>query len=240
MPWATSWAISTTDLSLTRPHVKGLSIPPRIIVAGIGTGVGKTLVSAILTLGLEADYWKPIQSGLDTPTDTQWVQAATELASRRFHPEGYRLALPASPHHAAAAEGVVIDPSRLRVPSTSRTLVIETAGGLMVPLNGRVMFIDLLEQWKFPVALVVHTYLGSINHSLLSIEALQRRGIPLAGVVVNEGGHPESVPPILAAADAPLLGHVPRLAAATPAVLRKVFQENFHWTFSTGDDNLAR
>lgn len=187
-----------------------------LFVTGTGTDVGKTLVSAWLCLKLGAAYWKPVQAGTWPQTDTEWVKHVTGLPPEDFFPEKYRLQLPASPHLAAAAEGLVIDPSQIRIPSCARPLVAEGAGGLMVPLTDDVLLIDWLAQQGLPTILVVHTVLGCINHALLSMEALQHRGIPLAGIVFNEGGRADPIAigseaVILKKANAPLMGRIPQM-----------------------------
>jgi dethiobiotin synthetase len=202
-------------------------IPDRVVVAGIGTDVGKTLVSAVLCLGLEADYWKPVQCGRVPCTDTEWVKGVTGLPEERFIPEAYCLEMAASPHVAAEMQGVSIDTAKLQLPPTKNRLLVEAAGGLMVPLRNDLLFIDVVEQWGIPVILVVHTYLGSINHSLLSMEALLNRDIPLAGIVFNSGGRSESEAIILRTAKAPLLGHIPRFNEINTGALRHIFKFHF-------------
>jgi dethiobiotin synthetase len=155
------------------------------IVAGIGTEVGKTVASAILTEALQADYWKPVQSGYPPDSDTETVRALVSNSRSRFHPEVYRLREPLSPHAAAAAEGIQIDPDRLVLPQTDNRLLIELAGGLMVPLTETYLNIDFVQRLGFPVVLVTRNYLGSINHTLLSVEALRARNVPVAGLVIN-------------------------------------------------------
>lgn len=157
----------------------------RFVVAGIGTEVGKTVASAVLVEALQADYWKPVQSGYPPDSDTETVHSLVSNTQSQFHPEVYRLREPLSPHAAAAAEGVLIDPARLQVPETDNRLLIELAGGLMVPLTPTYLNIDWLEQLGYPVVLVTRNYLGSINHTLLSVEALRTRRIPIAGLVIN-------------------------------------------------------
>jgi dethiobiotin synthetase len=169
------------------------NFPRKIVVAGIDTDAGKTLVSALFCLGLNAGYWKPVQAGLLPHTDTEWVKATTALTHSHFYPEAYRFFTPASPHFAAEAESIRIEEAQIQIPDHSGHLVIEGAGGLMVPLRKDFLYLDLLETWKLPVLLVVRTYLGSINHSLLSIEALKRRGIPIAGLVFNDGPNPDAI-----------------------------------------------
>lgn len=156
-----------------------------IVVAGIGTGIGKTFVSAILTEALEADYWKPVQAGNLDYTDTDFVREHVSNQRSFFHPEAYRLSQPMSPHAAADIDGVVIEARKLSIPQTSNAIVIEPAGGLMVPLNKDLLNIDLLKQWDLPVILVSRNYLGSINHTLLSVKVLQQYGARISGIIFN-------------------------------------------------------
>jgi len=156
-----------------------------IVVAGIGTGIGKTFIATILTEALEADYWKPVQAGNLDYTDTDFVKAHISNTKTVFHPEAYRLSAPVSPHAAAKIDGVEIDLEKLYVPTTDNTIIIEPAGGLMVPLNNKQLNIDLLKQWDLPVILVSQIYLGSINHTLLSVEVLKNRSINLLGIIFN-------------------------------------------------------
>lgn len=156
----------------------------RFVVSGIGTEVGKTVASAILAEALEAAYWKPVQAGDLENTDTMKVQRWTSKVS--CLPERYKLNTPASPHYAAAVDGITISPLDFQIPDTKRNLIIEGAGGLLVPLNTKgLLYIDLFESWQIPVILVSRNYLGSINHTLMSVEALKRRGIPIAGILFN-------------------------------------------------------
>lgn len=154
-------------------------------ITGIGTYIGKTVVSAILVEALKADYWKPIQSGDLHQTDTMKVQGLISNATSHFFPEAYRLTEPMSPHAAATIDGVTINLDSIIVPPTNNNLIIEGAGGLMVPLNNDSLVIDLIEKLKAEVILVSINYLGSINHTLLSVEALQRRNIPIKGIIFN-------------------------------------------------------
>jgi dethiobiotin synthetase len=154
-------------------------------ITGIGTDIGKTIVSAILVEALKADYWKPIQSGDLHQSDTMKVQGLISNSISHFFPEAYRLTEPMSPHAAAAIDGVTINLDSIKVPPTSNNLIIEGAGGLMVPLNNDSLVIDLIEKLKAEVILVSRNYLGSINHTLLSLEALQRRNIPIKGIIFN-------------------------------------------------------
>ncbi len=157
----------------------------KYFVTGIDTDAGKTVVAAILTKALQADYWKPIQAGELDNTDTMKVQRLVNDSKTTFYPEGYRLQTPASPHYAAELDQVRIDTNELELPSTTNNLIVEGAGGLFVPLNDKELIIDLMAQWQIPVILVSKNYLGSINHTLLSIFALQQKNIPIAGIVFN-------------------------------------------------------
>jgi len=161
--------------------------PDRIFITGTDTGVGKTVVSAILTAGLDGFYWKPIQSGLEDTTDTEWIRENTGLPDSRFFSETYRLSLPLSPHASAIHDGVRIDLESFHVPEipASQHLIIEGAGGVMAPLNERLLMTDLMKRLGAPVLLVARSSLGTINHTLLSLEQLRREGIEVTGVVVN-------------------------------------------------------
>lgn len=160
-----------------------------VFVSGIGTEVGKTVASAILVRALGADYWKPVQSGDLHWTDSQKVQQWNG-GQTTIHPEAYRLRTPMSPHAAAAIDQVQIELARFALPETDNFLVVEGAGGLQVPLNEQHTMLDLIGQLGLPVVLVSRHYLGSINHTLLSLEALHRRSIPLAGLIFNGPAHP--------------------------------------------------
>ncbi|MDB5240151.1 MAG: dethiobiotin synthase [Spirosoma sp.] len=162
----------------------------QFIVAGIGTEIGKTVVSAVLAEALNADYWKPVQSGDLANSDTETVRRLVSNPGTHFHPEAYRLTQPLSPHAAAELDGIQIDLARIRIPETDNALVIELAGGLMVPLNDRDLTIDWVAQSGLPVVLVSRNYLGSINHTLLSVEACRSRSIPLAGIIFNGASVP--------------------------------------------------
>ncbi|AYL96123.1 dethiobiotin synthase [Mucilaginibacter celer] len=156
-----------------------------IFVTGIGTGVGKTIISAILTEKLKADYWKPIQSGDLDKSDTLTVKSLISNSETHFFPEAYALTQPFSPHKSAALDKVTIDLEKIVLPQTEKQLIIEGAGGLMVPLNNNFLIIDLIKQLNARVVLVSRHYLGSINHTLLSIHALKKYGIPVMGIVFN-------------------------------------------------------
>ncbi len=156
-----------------------------MFITGIGTDVGKTIVSAIVVEKLKADYWKPVQSGDLHYTDTMKVRDLVSNQQSVFHPEAYRLTQPFSPHKAADLDGVEIHMREIKLPQTNNRLIVEGAGGLMVPLNKEHLMIDLITQLDAEVILVSRNYLGSINHTLLSIEALINRGIDIKAIVFN-------------------------------------------------------
>lgn len=155
------------------------------IIAGIGTEIGKTFISSILTEYLQADYWKPVQSGALDFTDSDTVRSLISNDKTVFHPETYRLTEPMSPHAAAAIDGVTIELSKFELPQTDNHLIVELAGGLMVPLNDQETNLDLIKQLGLPVILVSRNYLGSINHTLLSAEILKLNNIPVKGLIFN-------------------------------------------------------
>jgi len=164
----------------------------RIFITGIGTNIGKTVVSAIVTEYLNADYWKPIQSGDLMNSDTMKVKALVSNIKSIFHPEKYRLSQPLSPHAAAKRDGVAIKLEDFKLPETENHLVIEGAGGLMVPLNNESLIADLIQHLDVSVLLVSQNYLGSINHTLLTIQELKRRNIKIIGIVINGESTPET------------------------------------------------
>lgn len=164
----------------------------RIFVTGIGTGVGKTIASAVITEALQADYWKPVQTGSTEDTDSETVKRLISNKTSRIHPESFCFLLPASPHAAAEAENIAIQIKDIIVPETDNALVIEGAGGLMVPFNYKELMIDLVKTLDAMVVLVVRNYLGNINHTILSAEALQHRSIPVAGVIYSGEYNPSS------------------------------------------------
>lgn len=161
-------------------------------VTGIGTGIGKTIVSAILSEALKADYWKPIQAGELKNTDSMKVRSLLSNKVSIVHPEVYHLSKSMSPHAAAKADKITIDLKKIKIPKTSNTIIIEGAGGVMVPLNDKQLVVDLIKQTNAEVILVVQNYLGSINHTLLTYEALKNRKIPIAGIVFNGKPTPPS------------------------------------------------
>jgi len=178
-----------------RKHMRFGTLPKRLFVTGTDTGIGKTVVCAVLMAGLRGFYWKPIQSGLTEETDTQWVKRATGLPAGHFMDEAYKFQNPLSPHASAAIEGIRIDMAALSLPPGAmkrKSLIVEGAGGVMVPLNESHFMLDLIKQTGLPALLVARSALGTINHSLLSLEKLRRNGVEVAGVVLNGPRNPEN------------------------------------------------
>lgn len=195
----------------------------RIVVTGTDTDIGKTVFCAGLTHLLDGVYWKPVQAGLDGETDTDTVRRLSGLDQSRFLVEAWRLNLAASPHLAAEREGIELDPGSLSPPALDRPLIIEGAGGLMVPLNRRELYIDVFARWKTPVVLCTRTRLGTLNHTLLSLEALERRAIPVVGIALIGDMHADNERTLAEIGGVPVLGRLPRLDPLTPESLRSAF-----------------
>lgn len=200
------------------------TIPNAIIVTGTDTDIGKTIFAAGLTQALGATYWKPIQAGLSEETDSQVV---ARLSGQPVLPETYRLKMPASPHLSAEAEGITIDPSHLKIPNISGPLVIEGAGGLMVPINREVLFLDVFATWQAPVILCARTQLGTINHTLLSLHALQHAGCPVIGVAFIGDAEPAVEQTICDFGATRHLGRLPMMEPLTSEILRTSFFKEF-------------
>ena len=200
----------------------------RIVVTGTDTGIGKTVFAAALAGALDGIYWKPIQAGLGEETDCETVLRLSGLPQDRLLPEAYRLKTPASPHLAAKIDGLVINPNALALPDVARPLVVEGAGGLMVPLTESITYIDVMARWRVPIALCARTTLGTINHSLLSIEALRARNIPLLGVAFIGDENMESEQIICGMGRVQRLGRLPRLVSLTHEALRSAFAQHFN------------
>jgi dethiobiotin synthetase len=200
---------------------------PKIIVTGTDTGIGKTVFAAGLTRFLDGYYWKPVQAGLDGESDSAVVRRLSGLPAERILPEAWALTTPASPHLAAERDGVVIDPAALCLPSVSRPLVVEGAGGVMVPVTRRVLFIDVFAGWGAPVVLCARTGLGTLNHTLLSLEALRRRGVWVLGVALIGELHADNERTLAKFGDVAILGRLPRLDPLTPQTLEAAFAASF-------------
>jgi dethiobiotin synthetase len=199
----------------------------RVVVTGTDTDVGKTVFAAGLTQFLDGVYWKPVQAGLEGETDTEVVRRLSAVSPDRTLPETWRLKTAASPHLAAERDGVSIDPDALVLPSTTRPLIVEGAGGLMVPLTRRVLFIEVFARWGAPVVLCARTALGTLNHTLLSLEALRQRDIPIIGIALIGDAHPDNERTLGTIGGVPLLGRLGRLDPLTPQSLKAAFAAAF-------------
>ncbi|MEY2692577.1 MAG: dethiobiotin synthase [Bacteroidota bacterium] len=179
----------------------------KLFVTGIGTDVGKTIASAILVEALQADYWKPIQAGDLEHSDSSKIKSQISNSKSQVFPNSYKLNTPASPHYAAQLDGITIDFSQIKEPNTSNHLVIEGAGGLLVPLNDTACIIDLIQK-DYEVILVSRHYLGSINHTLLSLDALKNRNIPCAGLIFSGDENPATESIILSKSGVKCIGRI--------------------------------
>ena len=195
-----------------------------IVVTGTDTDVGKTVFAAALAAALGATYWKPVQAGLEEGGDGEAVR---RLGVRHVLPEAYRLTTPCSPHRAAAIDGVRIDPDRLALPAVDGPLVVEGAGGALVPLSDDLLYADLFARWEAPVVLVARTALGTINHSLLSIEALRARGVPILGIAFNGDRQEDSEATIARIGKVRRLGRLERVASLDADSLAAAFAAGF-------------
>jgi dethiobiotin synthetase len=201
----------------------------RIVVTGTDTGIGKTVFAAGLAGFLGAKYWKPVQAGLEGETDSQHVARLGGLSRDRIVPERYRLKTPASPHLAAEIDRVGIDTESLHVPDTGNCpLVIEGAGGLMVPLGGSTLYIDIFARWQLPVLLCARTTLGTINHSLLSIDAMRNRGIDILGIAFIGDENTDTETTICRIGRIRKLGRLPWLSPLNAAALRTAVEASFN------------
>lgn len=206
----------------------------RIVVTGTDTGIGKTVFSAGLAGLLDGFYWKPVQSGLDNETDSEVVARLSGLPSGRVLPEVYRLRMPLSPHRSAEIDGIAIEAAKLSLPDLPGPLIIEGAGGLMVPLNRQTRFIDVFREWQLPVILCARTALGTINHTLLSIEALRARTIPLIGIAFIGDEVADTQRTIVEFGRVPQLGRLPHLDPLTNETLRDAMIAGFNLSLIAG------
>jgi dethiobiotin synthetase len=203
---------------------------PAIVVTATDTGVGKTVFAAALTRALEGFYWKPIQSGSDGETDTAVVGRLAGVSPDRLLAEAYVLGQPLSPHRAAELDGVQIDVDALALPTAAAgrsMVVVEGAGGVLVPLDRKTLQIELFARWRVPVVICSRTALGTINHSLLTIEALRRRRIPILGLAFVGPPMPDSERTICDFGSVKRLGRLPMLTPLDAAGLHAAFAANF-------------
>ena len=194
-------------------------------VTGTDTEVGKTLVSAWLLTQLEGTYWKPIQAGTVPTTDSATVQLLAELPVSRVLPEAYLLPEPMAPHEAARRANVAMDMEKLRLPPHDGLVVVEGAGGLMVPIADGAYMIDLADSLDLPLILVARSTLGTINHTLLSLEAIRRRGLPLAGVVISGPESPHNRAAIERFGQVEVIAEIPFLETVSRDTLKAVAPE---------------
>ncbi|MCJ2184700.1 dethiobiotin synthase [Novosphingobium sp. 1949] len=208
------------------------SRPQTLVVTGTDTEIGKTVFASALAGALGAFYWKPVQAGIEPEdphgeTDALRVTALSGLPRERVLREAYRLVTPCSPHRAAEIDGVTIDPARLALPEVDGALVVEGAGGVHVPLTRQETYADQFARWGAPVVLVARTNLGTINHTLLSLEALRARAVPVLGVAFVGDPVEDSEATICAMGQVKRLGRLPRLDPLTPDALRAAFLAHF-------------
>jgi dethiobiotin synthetase len=200
----------------------------KLFVTGIGTDVGKTIASAIITEALQADYWKPIQAGDIDNSDSHKVEKYLSNIQSKIHQNSYLLQTPASPHLAAQLDGIVIDLKKIKEPKTTNHLVIEGAGGILVPLNNKETIADLIQS-DYKVIVVSRHYLGSINHTLLTIEAIKNRKITIAGIIFNGDENQATESIILSKTGIKMIGRIndePYFDANVVAEYADAFREN--------------
>ncbi len=206
----------------------------RIVICGTDTDVGKTIVSSFFVQGLKGIYWKPIQSGTEEGTDTETVCKLLDLEPNRYLSERYKFKAPVSPHWAAEKESRLIEPSNLNLPDLDKLLIIETAGGLMVPLNRDWLQIDQLKIWEAPIILVARTGLGTLNHTLLSLEALKNRNIDVLGLVLNGPPHNDNPKTLEQFGDTKILARLPIFETVSAKELSK------EWNIQQLDQKLKK
>ena len=206
-----------------------LGADQRLVICGTDTDVGKTVVSALVVQGLKATYWKPVQCGLENGEgDRERVQRWLGLPDARVLPEAYRFQAPVSPHWAAEVEpgdNPPIQCERLALPAVEGPLVVETAGGLLVPLRLDWLQIEQLQRWNLPVLLVARSGLGTLNHTLLSIEALRSRDLSILGILLNGEPHPNNAATLEAISGLPVLGCLPPLPSLDAVALQQQWQD---------------
>jgi dethiobiotin synthetase len=194
----------------------------KYFVTGIGTGVGKTFIAAVLTEALKADYWKPVQCGTEGGTDTERVKALISNSETVFHEETYCFKDPVSPHMAAEKEHIKITMEYFVLPDSERPLIVEGAGGMMVPLNENNYVIDLARGFELEVILVVSSYLGCINHSILSLDYLVNSGISIKGLILNGKFDPEVRKAIISYSEIPILAEISTISEVNKDTVKNI------------------
>ena len=183
----------------------------KFIICGTDTDVGKTLISSFFVRGLQSFYWKPIQSGIETETDSQSILRLSGIKKEKILKEAYIFEKPVSPHWAAEIDGKKIDINLLNLPKIDGSIVIETAGGLMVPITRSFLQIDQIRKWNLPVIIVCRSSLGTLNHTLLTIEALKKRNIKILGLIINGEKHLDNPKTLREFSKLPIIAEFPRL-----------------------------
>ena len=183
----------------------------KLIICGTDTDVGKTLISSFFVRGLKSFYWKPIQSGIETETDSQSILRLSGIKKEKILKEAYIFEKPVSPHWAAEIDGKKIDINLLNLPKIDGSIVIETAGGLMVPITRNFLQIDQIRKWNLPVIIVCRSSLGTLNHTLLTIEALKKRNIKILGLIINGEKHLDNPKTLREFSKLPIIAEFPRL-----------------------------
>ncbi|MEH6827625.1 dethiobiotin synthase [Parasphingorhabdus sp.] len=200
----------------------------RFVITGTDTDIGKSVFAAALTAALGASYWKPVQAGLADGTDSETVARIGGVDPARILPERFRLQIPASPHFSAAQEGIAIDRRDFVIPQVDGPLIIEGAGGALVPVNPELLFADLFADWALPVIIVASTRLGTINHSLLTIEALRSRGVIIHGMAFIGPENSDSEQTICRIGTVRHLGRLPWIDQLSPESLAAAFESHFN------------
>ena len=197
----------------------------KFIICGTDTDIGKTLISAFFVRGLQSFYWKPIQSGIETETDSQSIYRLSGIAKEKILREAYIFKQPVSPHWAAEIDGKKINLKLLNLPSIDGSLVLETAGGLMVPITRNVLQIEQMKKWNLPVIIVCRSSLGTLNHTLLTIEALKKRNIKILGLIINGEKHLDNPKTLQEFSKLPIIAEFPRISNIDKNNLDRLWQE---------------
>ena len=197
----------------------------KFILCGTDTDIGKTLVSSFFVRGLDSFYWKPIQSGLENESDSSVVSRLSNINKKKIIKEAYIFKEPVSPHWAAEIDQNLIDKEKLKLPKVNGSLIVETAGGLMVPLTRDYLQIDQIKKWNLPIILVCRSGLGTLNHTLLSIEALRKRDIKILGLVINGEKHLDNPKTIKGFSEIPIIAEFPFLNNINLKILDILWEE---------------
>ena len=197
----------------------------KFIICGTDTDIGKTLISSFFVRGLNSFYWKPIQSGIESQTDSQTIEKLTQINKEKIIDEAYVFTQPLSPHWAAEIDKKHINFKMLKLPKVNGDLIVETAGGLMVPITRRFLQIDQIKKWNLPVILVCKSSLGTLNHTLLSIEALKKRNINIIGIVVNGKKHLDNPKTIFEFSGIPIIAEFPYIQKIDSNILDILWEE---------------